>query len=113
MAVETLRILTGSGVILNPPLSVFKDSRLRQYVERYFRAKGASALDRLLLSKFIHDMTVGALGGRLLQYERYFAADPFRVAIVHYRFSDKSRFKKMVDDQFQFVKSLIKEAGIE
>ena len=113
MAVETLRVLTGSGVIMNPPLSVFKDSRLRQYVERYFRAKGASALDRLLLSKFIHDMTVGALGGRLLQYERYFAADPFRVAIVHYRFSDKSRFKKIVDDQFQFVKSLMKEAGIE
>jgi hypothetical protein len=35
------------------------------------------------------------------------------VAIVHYRFSDKSRFKKIVDDQFQFIKSLMKEAGIE
>ncbi|MDW8041614.1 MAG: 4-hydroxyphenylacetate 3-hydroxylase N-terminal domain-containing protein [Nitrososphaerota archaeon] len=113
MAVETLRVLTGSGVIMNPPMSVFKDDRLRKYARKYFRAKGASAFDRLLISKFIHDITVGSLGGRLLQYERYFAADPFRVAIVHYRFSDKSKFKELVDDQASFVKSLMRDAGIK
>jgi len=111
MAVETLRVLTGSGVVMSVPLSVYKDSKLSKYVDKYFRAKNASAVDRLILSKLIHDITIGSLGGRLLQYERYFAADPFRVAVVHYRFTDKQIFKEIVNDQIKEVKQMMKNLG--
>jgi len=108
-AVETLRVLSGSGVIMHPSMRAFRNERLKKILERHFRAKNKNAEERVQLFKLIADMTISQLGGRMLQYERYFAADPFRVAIVHFRFTDKTKFKELVKNQLNLIKELTKE----
>ncbi|MDJ0275173.1 MAG: 4-hydroxyphenylacetate 3-hydroxylase N-terminal domain-containing protein [Nitrososphaerota archaeon] len=105
--VETLRTLAGSGIVMHPPMRAFRNQKLRPYLERYFRAKGANAVDRLQILKFIADYTVNSYGGRMLQYEKYYAADPFRVAIVHFRyFPEKEKFVELARSQIEKFRSI-------
>lgn len=81
--------------------------KLRPYIERYFRAKGASAIDRLQVLKFIADYTINSYGGRMLQYEKYYAADPFRVAVVHFRyFPEREKFVELARAQIEKFRSI-------
>lgn len=105
-AVETLRILSGSGVIMHPSVKTFDNDKLRKILEQHFRARAKNAEERIQLFKLIADMTINQLGGRMLQYERYFAADPFRVAVVHFRFTDKTRFRELVKHQLDLIKEM-------
>jgi aromatic ring hydroxylase len=100
--VETLRTLSGSGIVMHPPMRAFNNLKIRPYLERYFRAKGANAIDRLQILKFIADYTINSYGGRMLQYEKYYAADPFRVAIVHFRYyPEKDKFIELARSQIE------------
>jgi aromatic ring hydroxylase len=64
--VETLRTHSGSGIVMHPPMRAFNNPKIRPYLERYFRAKGANAIDRLQILKFIADYTINIYGGRML-----------------------------------------------
>jgi aromatic ring hydroxylase len=100
--VETLRTLSGSGIVMHPPMRAFNNLKIRPYLERYFRAKGANAIDRLQILKFIADYTINSYGGRMLQYEKYYAADPLRVAIVHFRYyPEKDKFTELARSQIE------------
>jgi 4-hydroxyphenylacetate 3-monooxygenase len=58
--VETLRTLSGGGIVMHPPMRAFNNLKIRPYLERYFRAKGANVIDRLQILKFIADYTINS-----------------------------------------------------
>lgn len=76
-AVQVIRELSGSGLIMTPTEQDFANAEIAAHLKKYLRGKTASALDRVQLFKLAWDMIGEQFGARQLQYEWFYAGDPY------------------------------------
>jgi anthranilate 3-monooxygenase (FAD)/4-hydroxyphenylacetate 3-monooxygenase len=95
-AAEVIRQLSGSGLILTPTEKDFANPEIAAYLEKYLQGKDAPARDRVHLFKLAWDMIGESFGGRQLQYEWFYAGDPYFTHSRFYRSPIARDFKAMV-----------------
>ena len=95
-AAEVIRQLCGSGLILTPTEKDFANPEIANYLEKYLRGKDIAARDRVQLFKLAWDMIGEQFGGRQLQYEWFYAGDPYFTRARFYRSPITNDFKAMV-----------------
>ncbi len=76
-AIQLIRELSGSGLILTPTANDFANPEIAAYLDKYLRSKTLSARDRVQLFKLAWDMIGEPFGSRQLQYEWFYAGDPY------------------------------------
>jgi aromatic ring hydroxylase len=96
-AAEVIRQLSGSGLIMTPTENDFANPEIGTYLEKYLQGQGIAARDRVQLFKLAWDMVGEAFGGRQLQYEWFYAGDPYFTRARFYRSPIAREFKSMVD----------------
>jgi 4-hydroxyphenylacetate 3-monooxygenase oxygenase component len=96
-AAEVIRQLSGSGLIMTPTENDFANPEIGAYLEKYLQGKSIAARDRVQLFKLAWDMVGEAFGGRQLQYEWFYAGDPYFTRARFYRSPVSREFKSMVD----------------
>jgi 4-hydroxyphenylacetate 3-monooxygenase oxygenase component len=74
----------GAGGLLTNPMEADLDGPVGADIAAYYRGAGIGARERIRLSKLAWDATGTQFGQRMLQYERYYAGDPLRVASALY-----------------------------
>lgn len=95
-AAEVIRQLSGSGLIMTPSESDFANPEIGAYLEKYLRGKDSSAQDRVQLFKLAWDIIGEQFGGRQLQYEWFYAGDPYFTRSRFYRSPIARDYKEMV-----------------
>jgi len=95
-AVEVIRQLSGSGLILTPTEKDFANPEIAAYLEKYLRGKDMRARDRVQLFKLAWDMIGEQFGGRQLQYEWFYAGDPYFTRARFYHSPVARNYKAMV-----------------
>ncbi len=95
-AVEVIRQLSGSGLIMTPTENDFANPEIANYLEKYLRGKDTSAKDRVQLFKLAWDMIGEPFGSRQFQYEWFFAGDPYFTRARFYSSPVVKEFKAMV-----------------
>jgi 4-hydroxyphenylacetate 3-monooxygenase oxygenase component len=96
-AAEVIRQLSGSGLIMTPTEKDFAHPEIGAYLDKYLQGKGVAARDRVQLFKLAWDMIGDQFGGRQLQYEWFYAGDPYFTRSRFYRSPIARQFKSMVD----------------
>lgn len=81
--VQVTQVLGAGGLLLNPTEADLT-SAVGDDIARYYRGAGIDARSRIRISKLAWDATGTQFAQRLLQYERYYAGDPVRVAAGSY-----------------------------
>jgi anthranilate 3-monooxygenase (FAD)/4-hydroxyphenylacetate 3-monooxygenase len=95
-AVEILQIIGAGGLLMQPSASDF-DSPVGSMVDKYYSgADGLSGLERSRLFKLAWDLCGDAFGLRSLQYERYYAGDPARMAVNSFLSYDRAECDNLV-----------------
>ena len=81
--VQTVQVIGASGLLINP-MQADLDGPVGADIATYYRGAGIDAAERIRLNKLAWDATGTQFGQRMLQYERYYAGDPLRVAAAVY-----------------------------
>jgi aromatic ring hydroxylase len=84
-AVETIRMMGSSGLIMTPTEKDFQSPELRDVLRRYLRGASMPAEDRVQIMKLAWDAIGEQFGSRALLYEWFFAGDPINNRILYYR----------------------------
>jgi anthranilate 3-monooxygenase (FAD)/4-hydroxyphenylacetate 3-monooxygenase len=95
-AIQLIRELSGSGLILTPTGKDFDNPEIAAHLEKYLRAKNLSARDRVQLFKLAWDMTGEPFGSRQLQYEWFYAGDPYFTRARFYGLPVVQEYKDIV-----------------
>jgi 4-hydroxyphenylacetate 3-monooxygenase oxygenase component len=95
-AIEVIRQLSGSGLIMTPTEKDFANPEIANYLEKYLRGKDTPARDRVQLFKLAWDMIGEPFGSRQFQYEWFFAGDPYFTRARFYSSPVVKEFKGMV-----------------
>jgi anthranilate 3-monooxygenase (FAD)/4-hydroxyphenylacetate 3-monooxygenase len=99
--VKVIQVIGAGGLLINPT----RDDLLSEIgpdIAAYYRGAGIDAESRIHLGKLAWDATGTQFGQRMLQYERYYAGDPVRVAAALY-------MRQNVDDLMAMVKRALSE----
>ncbi len=96
-AAEVIRQLSGSGLIMTPTEKDFGNPEISAYLDKYLQGKNVSARDRVQLFKLAWDMIGEQFGSRQLQYEWFYAGDPYFTRGRFYHSPVVRDFKSMVD----------------
>lgn len=82
--IEVLQTIGAGGLLMMPTAADF-GSPVGEDVRRYYRGAGdTTAEDRVRVFKLAWDLAGDAFGMRAMQYERYYAGDPFRLVASNY-----------------------------
>jgi 4-hydroxyphenylacetate 3-monooxygenase oxygenase component len=81
--VQVTQVLGAGGLLINPTQADLR-SDIGPDIARYYRGAGVDAEQRIRLYKLAWDATGTQFGQRMLQYERYYAGDPVRMAASYY-----------------------------
>ncbi|MEW6452338.1 MAG: 4-hydroxyphenylacetate 3-hydroxylase N-terminal domain-containing protein [Pseudomonadota bacterium] len=100
--VQVVQVIGAGGLLINPTHSDLV-SEIGADIATYYRGAGVNAEDRIHLSKLAWDATGTQFGQRMLQYERYYAGDPVRVASTLY-------MRHNVDHLMALVKRALSDA---
>jgi aromatic ring hydroxylase len=92
-----IREVGGSGLIMTPTERDFANPEIAPYVERYLQGKGVDARRRVELFKLAWDMIGEQFGGRQLQYEWFYAGDPYFTRSRFYASPVVQEYKALVD----------------
>jgi len=93
--VQVTQVLAAGGLLISPTEADLR-SEIGPDVKRYYRGAGVDAEARIRLFKLAWDATGTQFGQRMLQYERYYAGDPVRVAAGYYASTDVAPLLAMV-----------------
>jgi anthranilate 3-monooxygenase (FAD) / 4-hydroxyphenylacetate 3-monooxygenase len=95
--IEVLQTIGAGGLLMMPTAADFA-SEVGDDVRRYYRGAGdISAEDRVRLFKLAWDLAGDAFGMRAMQYERYYAGDPFRLVASNYvNYAHKHECERLV-----------------
>jgi len=93
--VQVTQVLAAGG-LLNSPTEADLRSEIGPDIARYYRGAGVEAEERIRMFKLAWDATGTQFGQRMLQYERYYAGDPVRVAASYYANYDVAPLLAMV-----------------
>ena len=91
-----IRELSGSGLIMTPGEKDFANPEIAAYLEKYLRGKEVTARDRVQLFKLAWDMIGEQFGSRQLQYEWFYAGDPYFTRQRFYRSPMVKEYKDIV-----------------
>jgi aromatic ring hydroxylase len=83
-AIDALRRMGSSGLIMTPTEQDFANPEIRPLLERHLRGRDLSAQERVQVMKLAWDVLGTEFGGRQLQYEWFFAGDPVNSRIVYF-----------------------------
>jgi 4-hydroxyphenylacetate 3-monooxygenase oxygenase component len=81
--VQVTQVLAAGGLLINPTEADLR-SAVGSDIDLYYRGAGVDAEERIRIFKLAWDATGTQFGQRMLQYERYYAGDPVRVAANYY-----------------------------
>jgi aromatic ring hydroxylase len=81
--VQVTQTLAAGGLLISPTEADLR-SAIGPDIARYYKGAGVDAEQRIRLFKLAWDATGTQFGQRMLQYERYYAGDPVRVAASYY-----------------------------
>ena len=81
--VQVTQVLAAGGILINPTEADLR-SAVGSDIDLYYRGAGVGAEERIRIFKLAWDATGTQFGQRMLQYERYYAGDPVRVAAGYY-----------------------------
>lgn len=95
-AIQVIRELSGSGLIMTPTAKDFSNPEIAAYLEKYLRGKEIAAQDRVQLFKLAWDMIGEPFGSRQLQYEWFYAGDPYYTRQRFYRSPVAQEYKDIV-----------------
>jgi 4-hydroxyphenylacetate 3-monooxygenase oxygenase component len=95
-AIQVIRELSGSGLIMTPGERDFANPEVAAYLEKYLRGKDSSARERVRLFKLAWDMIGEQFGSRQLQYEWFYAGDPYFTRQRFYRSTMAREYKEIV-----------------
>ncbi|HKV55225.1 MAG TPA: 4-hydroxyphenylacetate 3-hydroxylase N-terminal domain-containing protein [Candidatus Binataceae bacterium] len=95
-AAQVIRELSGSGLIMTPSEKDFANPEIAGYLEKYLRGKEVSALDRVQLFKLAWDLIGEPFGARQLQYEWFYAGDPYFTRQRFFRSAAATEYKETV-----------------
>ena len=95
-AIQVIRELSGSGLIMTPGEKDFANPEIAAYLEKYLRGKDATARDRVQLFKLAWDMIGEQFGSRQLQYEWFYAGDPYFTRQRFYRSPVANEYKEII-----------------
>jgi 4-hydroxyphenylacetate 3-monooxygenase len=96
LAIEVIRQLSGSGLIMTPTGDDFANPEIAVYLEIYLRGKNVAARDRVQLFKLAWDLIGQPFGSRQLQYEWFYAGDPYLSRARFYSSPVTNEYKAMV-----------------
>ncbi|MGC1400120.1 4-hydroxyphenylacetate 3-hydroxylase family protein [Candidatus Binatus sp.] len=96
-AAEVIRQVAGSGLIMTPTEKDFANSEIAGFIEQYFQGKGVDARRRVQLFKLAWDMIGEQFGSRQLQYEWFYAGDPYFTRSRFYKSPVVAEYKALVD----------------
>jgi len=85
--VQVTQVLAAGGLLISPTEADLR-SEIGPDIARYYKGAGVEAEERIRLYKLAWDATGTQFGQRMLQYERYYAGDPVRLAAAYYSDSD-------------------------
>ena len=90
--------LNGSSSLMALPSGADFDTELRPDLDRYLATDTSSALDRTKLFHLAWDISCSAFGSRQTHYERHFAGDPLRSAIIMCNIYDRKPAEQLVHE---------------
>jgi 4-hydroxyphenylacetate 3-monooxygenase oxygenase component len=93
--VQVTQVLAAGGLLISPTQADLR-SPVGPDIARYYRGAGVDAEERIRIFKLAWDATGTQFGQRMLQYERYYAGDPVRVAAGYYLDHDVAPLLAMV-----------------
>ncbi len=96
-AAQVIREIGGSGLIMTPTEKDFAHPEIGPLVERYLQGRGVDARRRVQLFKLGWDMLGDQFGSRQLQYEWFYAGDPYFTRSRFYNSPIVKEYKALVD----------------
>jgi 4-hydroxyphenylacetate 3-monooxygenase oxygenase component len=93
--VQVTQTLAAGGLLISPTEADLR-SEIGPDIARYYKGAGVEAEERIRLYKLAWDATGTQFGQRMLQYERYYAGDPVRLAASYYNDSNVGPLLDMV-----------------
>jgi 4-hydroxyphenylacetate 3-monooxygenase len=103
-AIQVIRELSGSGLIMTPTEKDFANQEIVAYLEKYLLGKSVAALDRVQLFKLAWDLVGEQFGARQLQYEWFYAGDPYFTRQRFFQSPAASEYKEIVTRLLQSPK---------
>jgi 4-hydroxyphenylacetate 3-monooxygenase oxygenase component len=82
--VQVVQVIGAGGLLISPTREDMT-SEIGPDIAAYYKGAGIDAETRIHLAKLAWDATGTQFGQRMLQYERYYAGDPVRVAATLYQ----------------------------
>jgi aromatic ring hydroxylase len=95
-AVQVIRELSGSGLVMTPAEKDFANPEIAGYLGKYLCGKSLGALDRVQLFKLAWDMVGDQFGARQLQYEWFYAGDPYFTRQRFFQSPAAAEYKEIV-----------------
>lgn len=99
--VQVVQVIGAGGLLINPTHNDIT-SEIGPDIAAYYRGAGVDSESRIHLGKLAWDATGTQFGQRMLQYERYYAGDPVRVAATLY-------MRQNVDELLALVKRALSD----
>jgi aromatic ring hydroxylase len=84
-AIDTIRMMGSSGLIMTPTENDFANPEVRPLLDKYMRGKDTPAMERVRIMKLAADLMSSQFGGRQFMYEWFFAGDPINNRLVYYK----------------------------
>lgn len=89
--------LIGGGGFMATPTQKDMEGPMRELIDVYYQAKGASAEKRIRLFRLAWDFVGSELAGRNELYERFYLGDSFRMTSLAYELAPKEGPEDLVD----------------
>jgi aromatic ring hydroxylase len=93
---ELIQLVGGGGFMATPSGEDF-EGPLKELIETYYQARGASAERRVRLFRLAWDFVGSELAGRGELYERFYLGDSFRMTALAYQLAPKDQAEQMVE----------------
>jgi 4-hydroxyphenylacetate 3-monooxygenase oxygenase component len=93
--VQVVQVIGAGGLLISPTRQDM-ESEIGPDIAAYYRGAGIDAETRIHLAKLAWDATGTQFGQRMLQYERYYAGDPVRVAATLYQRQNVDELMRLI-----------------
>jgi 4-hydroxyphenylacetate 3-monooxygenase oxygenase component len=104
-AIDTIRIMGGSGLIMTPTEKDLVHPDVREALAKYLHGRDMPAEERVRIMKLAWDIVGTEFGGRQFMYEWFFAGDPFGRRIFFYGTQRRAECEAMAQRLLESLKS--------
>lgn len=95
-ASELIQLIGGGGFMATPSARDM-NGPMRDHIDKYYQAKGATAEKRIRLFRLAWDFVGSELAGRNELYERFYLGDSFRMTSLAYDLAPKAKHEQLVE----------------